>query len=132
MGWRRTAPSSSSMAPGSAGPEERPRTPSKQWRMTSINFLLRLRSRDSTCSARECFSMHDSPSPYINEGHRLAGQIAAEAEMPYDQGLRQMPKIRHLLMPSASGSWGWASKSNGLPVGPNLAVVDLSKFGEGP
>jgi hypothetical protein len=33
-----------------------------------------------------------------------SGPIAAEAELPYDQGLRQMPKIRQLLMPSASRS----------------------------
>jgi hypothetical protein len=48
--------------------------------------------------------MLDSPSPYIKEGNRLAAKIAAEAELPYDQGHRQMPKIRQLLMPSASGS----------------------------
>jgi hypothetical protein len=48
--------------------------------------------------------MLDSPSPYMKEGNRLAGPIAAEAELPHDQGLRQMPKIRQLLMPSASGS----------------------------
>jgi hypothetical protein len=48
--------------------------------------------------------MLDSPSPYIEEGPRLAGAIAAEAELAYDQGLRQMPKLRQLLMPSASGS----------------------------
>jgi hypothetical protein len=48
--------------------------------------------------------MLNSPLPYIKEGHRLAGSIAAEAELPYHQGHRQMPKIRQLLMPSASGS----------------------------
>jgi len=48
--------------------------------------------------------MLDSPSPYIKEGHLLAGPIAAEAELPYDRGLRQMPKIRQLLMPSAFGT----------------------------
>jgi hypothetical protein len=48
--------------------------------------------------------MLDSPSPYIKEGHRLAGPTAAAAELLYDQGHRQMPKIRQLLMPSASGS----------------------------
>jgi len=47
--------------------------------------------------------MLDSPSPYIKEGNRLAGPSAAEAELP-DQGLRQMPKSRQLLMPSAFGS----------------------------
>src|ERR1700691_3658631 len=50
MGWQRTAPSSSSMAPGSEGPEGRPRTPSNQWRMTSISFLSRSRSRDPPSS----------------------------------------------------------------------------------
>jgi len=48
--------------------------------------------------------MLDSPSPYIKEGHRLADPIAADTELPYDRGHRQMPKRRHLLMPSASGS----------------------------
>src|SRR5580658_506446 len=46
------------------------------------------------------------------------------------EGLRQMPKIRQLLMSSASGSCGWANKSNGLPYGPKLALLISSKFGE--
>jgi len=48
--------------------------------------------------------MLDSPSPYTKEGNRLAGPIAAEAEPPYNQGLRQMPKIQQLPKPSAFGS----------------------------
>jgi hypothetical protein len=61
-------------------------------------------ARPSLCSIRGCCSMPDSPSPYIKDGNRLAGPVAAETGAAYDQGLRQMPKIRQLLMPSASGS----------------------------
>jgi hypothetical protein len=57
-------------------------------------------TRPLLCSIRECLSMLDLPSPYIKEGNRLASPIAAEAELPYDQGHRQMPKIRQLLMSS--------------------------------
>jgi hypothetical protein len=37
--------------------------------------------------------MLDSPSPYIKEGNRLAGPIAAEAELPMIKGFGKCRKF---------------------------------------